>query len=97
MLICKIFLLKFIHKVSDPLIAIVIIQIFSKTPHANWEMLKNEKYMCNSKDYICRKFYHTNQLLNVSLKRKTENISIIIRNVTTEKSKRHFYATKGVG
>ena len=68
MLICEIFLLKFIHKVSGPLIAIVIIQIFSKTPRANWEMLKNEKYTCSSKDYICRKFYHTSQLLNVSLK-----------------------------
>ena len=32
--------------------AIVIIQILSNTPYANWEMLKNENCMCSSKDYI---------------------------------------------
>ena len=66
------------------LIAIVIIQILSNTPRANWEMLKNEKCTCSSKDSICRNFYHTNQLVNVSLKRKTETISIIMQHVTTE-------------
>ena len=86
MTICKIFYenLYIKSQVVYPLIAIVIIQILNNT-HANWEMLKNEKCTCSSKDYICRNFYHTNHLLNVSRKRKTENISIIIRHVTTEK------------
>ena len=75
-------------------IAIVNIHILSNTPRANWEMLKNEKCTCSSKDYICKNFYHINHLPNVPPKRETEHISIIIRHVTTEKrEKMHFYAT----
>ena len=83
MLICKIFLRKFKHKVSGSLIAIITFQILSNIPRANLEMLKNE--ICSLKDYFCRNFYHTKHLLNVSLKWKTENISIFIWHVTTEK------------
>ena len=87
MLIYKIFYENLYIKshVLYPLIAIIIIQILNNTPRANLEMLKNEKYTCSSKYYICRKFYHTDHLLNVSLKRKSENFSIIIRHLTTEK------------
>ena len=44
--------------------------------------------MWSSRDCIFSNFYHTNHLLNVSLKRKTDNISIIIRRMTTEKRAR---------
>ena len=100
MLICKIFYenLYIRPQVLYPLIEIVIIQIISNTPRANLEMLKNEKCTCSSKDYICRIFYHINHLLNVSLKRKAENISILIRHMTIEKrAKRIFMQQKGVG
>ena len=52
----------------------IIIQIFSKTPYAQREVLKNEKCTWNLRDGIYRNFYFTNHLLNVSLKRKTNNI-----------------------
>ena len=80
MLICKIFYenLYIKSQVLYPLIAIVIIQILSNTPRANWEMLKNENCTCSSKEYTYRISYHTIHLLNVLLKSKTENISIII-------------------
>ena len=99
MFICKIFFLENLYirpQVLYPLINIVIIQIISNTPRANWKMLKNEKCTCSSKDYICRIFYHTNHLLNVSLKRKTENISILIRHVTTEKRTKRILCYKNM-
>ena len=52
----------------------IIIQIFSKTPRAKREVLKNEKCTWSSRDCICSNFYFTNHLLNVSLKRKSNNI-----------------------
>ena len=79
-----------------PLIGIVIIQIISNTPRANWKTLKNEKCTCSSQDCICRIFYHINHLLNVSFKRKTENISILIRHVTTEKRAKSILCYKKV-
>ena len=45
-------------------------------------MLKNAECTWSSRDCICSNFYLTNHLLNVSLKRKTDNISIIIRRIT---------------
>ena len=69
-----------------PSIALIIISILSKIPSA--ECSKNEKCMWNSRDCICSNFYHTHQLLNVSLKRKIDNIPIIIRRMTTEKRAR---------
>ena len=59
-------------QVLYPLISIVIIQILSNTPRENWKMLKNEKCMWSSKEYICRDFYPTNHLFHGSLKRKTQ-------------------------
>ena len=57
-----------------PSIAVIIIQIFSKTPRAKQKVLKNEKCTWSSRDCICSSFYFTNHLLNVSLKRKINNI-----------------------
>ena len=59
-----------------------------KTPCAKWEVLKTEKCTWSSRGCICSKVSHKNHLLNVSLKRKTNNISIIIRRMTTEKRAR---------
>ena len=70
-------------QVLYPSIAMIILQIFSKTPLAKREVLKNEKCTWSSRDCICRNFYFTTHLLNASLKRKTDNISIILRHVTT--------------
>ena len=44
--------------------------------------------MGSSRDCICSNFYHTHHQLTVSLKRKTDNISIIIRHMATEKRAR---------
>ena len=52
----------------------IITQIFSKTPRAKREVLNNAKCTWSSRDCICSNFYFTNHLLNVSLKRKTNNI-----------------------
>ena len=52
------------------------------------EVLKNEKCMLNSRDCICSNLYLTNHLLNFALIRKTDNISIIIRRMTTVTEKR---------
>ena len=46
-------------------------------------MLKNSKCTWSSRDCICSNFYLTTYLLNASLKRKTDNISIFIRRITT--------------
>ena len=52
----------------------IIIQIFNKTLRAKREVLKNEKCTWSSRDCICSNIYFTNHLLNVSLKRKTNDI-----------------------
>ena len=66
----------------------IIIQILSKTQCAKWEVLKNEKCTWSSRGCICSNVFHKNHLLNVSLKRKADNIFIIIRRMTTEKRTR---------
>ena len=57
MLTGKIFLRKFIHKVSGIISfdSIVIIQILSNTPCANWEMLKNETRKITSAGFLSHK------------------------------------------
>ena len=62
---------------------VIIIQVYSKIPRATWKVLKNAKCTGSSRDCICSIFYLTTHLLNASLKRKTDNISIIIRRITT--------------
>ena len=79
MLISKILLRKFVHEVTID--SVIIIQIRSKAPCAKWEVLKNEKCTWS----LSQK---KNHLLNVSLKRKTDHISIIIQRVTIEKRAR---------
>ena len=66
-----------------PSIDMIILQLFSKTPLAKREVLKNEKCTWSTGDCICSNFCLTAHLLNASLKRKTDNISIILRRVTT--------------
>ena len=66
----------------------IIIQRLSKTPRAKWKVLKNEKCKWSSRDCNGSNFDHTNYLLNVSLKRKADKISIIKRRMTTEKRAR---------
>ena len=66
----------------------IIIQISCKTLRAKRELLKNEKYTWSSRDCICSNFYFINHLLNVSLKRKTNNMCFIVRRMTPEKRAR---------
>ena len=81
-------------QVLYPSIVMIIIQIFSKTPCAKREVLRNEKCTWSQRDCICSTFYFTNHLLTVSLKRKTNNI---LHNHTTfdcrKGSKSHWYTT----
>ena len=63
--------------------SMIIIQVYGKLPCATWKVLKNAKCTWSSKDCICSNFYLTTHLLNASLKRKTDNISIITRRITT--------------
>ena len=63
--------------------SVIIIQVCSKISRATGKVLKNAECMWSSRDCICSNFYLTNHLVNVSLKRKTDNISIIIRRITT--------------
>ena len=77
MLICKIFLRSFIHEVT---------RIITYDCRNNYSDIrqnstcksesaqKNAKCTWSSRDIICSNFYFTNHLLNVSLKRKTNNI-----------------------
>ena len=63
--------------------SLIIIQVYSKMPCATWKVLKIAKCTRSSRDFICSNFYLTTHLLNASLKRKTDNISIITRRITT--------------
>ena len=63
--------------------SVIIIQVYSNIPHATWKVLKNATCMWSSRDCICSNFYLTTHLLNASLKRKTDNISIILCHITT--------------
>ena len=60
-------------QVFKPSIGVIIIQLFSKTPRAKRQVLKNENCTWSSRDCICSNCYFTNHLLNVSLKRKINN------------------------
>ena len=62
---------------------VIIIQVYSKIQRATWKMLKNAKCTWSSRDCICSNFYLTTHLLDASLKRKTDNIPIILRRITT--------------
>ena len=64
----------------------IIIQVVSKTTSATREMLKNAKCTWSSRDCICNTFNLTYHVLNVSLTRKIDNISIIIRRMTTARA-----------
>ena len=61
----------------------IIIQVYNKIPRATWKVLKKAKCTWSSGDCICSNSYLTTHLLNASLKRKTDNISIIVRRITT--------------
>ena len=65
-------------------IAVIIIQVLSTTPHAQREVLRNAKCTGSSRNCIYSIVCLTNHLLDVSLKTKTDNISIIIRRMSTE-------------
>ena len=64
-------------------ISVIIIQVYSKIPRAAWKVLKDAKCTWSLRDCICSNFYLTTHLLTASLKRKTDNISIILRRITT--------------
>ena len=69
-------------------IAMKIIQLYSKTLRATWQVLENAKYTWSSRVCICSIYYLTSQLLSVSLKRKTNKISTIMRCMTTAEATR---------
>ena len=62
--------------------SVIIIRVYNKFPRATWKVLKNAKSTCSSQYCICSIFYLTTHLLNASLKRKTDNSSIILRRIT---------------
>ena len=70
------------------LISMIIIQLYSKTLHATKKVLENAKCMWSSKVFICSICYLTIHLLNVSLKRKTNNIFTIMRRMIRAESTR---------
>ena len=68
--------------------SVIIFQVYSKMPRATWKVLKNAKCMWSSRDCICSNFYLTAHLLNASLKRNTDSISITTRRInTTERTR----------
>ena len=69
-------------------ISTIIIQLYSKTLRATWKVLENAKCEWSSEVFICSICYLTIHLLNVSLKRKTNNIFTIMRQMTTAESTR---------
>ena len=76
--------MKFIHEVKSIITfnSVIIIQIYSKIPHATRKVLKNAKCTWNSRDCIRSNFYLSTHLLNASLKRKTNSIFSILRRIT---------------
>ena len=69
-------------------ISIKIIQLYSKTLRATWQVLENAKYTWSSRVCICSICYLTIHLVSVSLKRKTNNIFTIMRRMTTAEGTR---------
>ena len=86
----KILLRKCIHEVTSIITidCLIIIQILSKTPCAKWEVLKTKNARGARGGCICSTVCHKHHLLNVSLKRKTDDVSIIIRRMATGKRAR---------
>ena len=80
-LICKRFLWKFIHEVRN-------IIIFDWRDNYSGIQQKSTCKAGNAQNCICSNLYLTNYLLNVSLKRKTDNIFIILRRMNTEEKAR---------
>ena len=69
-------------------ISMKIIQLYSKNLRATWQVLENAKYTWNLRVCICSISYLKFHLLNVSLKRKTNNIFTIMRRMTTAEGTR---------
>ena len=64
-------------------ISMKIIQLYSNTLRAIWQVLENAKCTWSSRVCICSICYLTLHLLSVSLKRKTNNIFTSMRRMTT--------------
>ena len=64
-------------------ISMKIVQLYSKTLRAIWQVLENAKNTWSSRVCICSICYLTIHLLSGSLKRKTNNIFTIMRRMTT--------------
>ena len=74
MLICKIFLWKFLHEVRSILTFDCLDNYSDIQQNSTCKAGSPQKCSWSSRDCICSYFYFTNHLLNVSLKRKTNNI-----------------------
>ena len=85
----QLFLRKFIHEVTS-ITTVDCRDNYSDIQHNSTCKAGSALNKCtwSSRDCICSIFYFTNHLLNASLKRKTSNICIIIRRMTTEKAAR---------
>ena len=90
MLIHKIFLRNFIHEVTS----IITFDCRDNYSDIQQNCSKTKKCTWSSRDCSCSTFYFTNHLLNVSLKRKTNNL---LHNHTEydcrKGSKSHWYTT----
>ena len=100
MLICKICLRKLMHKVSDIISFDCPCYFLDTQQHSTCKLgnAQKRKMHVQLESLHMQKFLSHDHLLYVSLKRKSENISIIIWHVTTEKgAKGIFMLQKGVG
>ena len=90
MLISKILLWKFIHEVTS-IITFDCCDNYSDTQQSSMCKVgssQKRKMHVELEGLHLQQCFHKHHLLNVSLKRKTDNISIIIRRMTTEKRAR---------
>ena len=69
-------------------ISMKIIQLYSKTLRATWQVLENANCTWSSRVCICSICYLTIHLPSVSLKRKTNNILTIMRRMATAEGTR---------
>ena len=69
-------------------ISTILIQLYSKTLRATWKKIENAKCTRSSKVFICSICYLLIHFLNVSLKRKANNIFTIMLRMTTAESTR---------
>ena len=85
-LICRILLWNFIHEVKS-IITFEFSDNYSgiqqNSTCNDMESAQIAKCMWSSRDCICSNFCLTTHLLNASIKRKTGNISTIVRRITT--------------